>query len=126
MASRAKKRKVQVEEKGIAHIKAGFNNTLITVTNLAGQAIASSSAGQVGFRGTKKSTPYVAAQVAQAAARDALKAGVKRVDVRVKGIGQAKESAIRGLVTAGLPIEGIVDVTPEPHNVCRPPKNPKG
>ena len=121
---KTKKRKVEVTEKGIVHLKAGFNNTLITITNTTGETIASSSAGQVGFKGTKKSTPYVAAQVAQAAAKDAYKAGVRRVDIRVKGISQAKESAIRGL--APLIPETIIDVTPQPHNGCRPPKSPKG
>lgn len=126
MASKAKKSKIEITEKGIAHIKAGFNNTLITITNMAGHTIASSSAGQVGFKGTKKSTPYVAAQAAQAAARKAYKEGVRKVEVKVKGISQSKESAIRALTTAGLTLEGILDITSERHNGCRPPKSPKG
>ncbi len=125
MTSKAKKSKIEITPQGIAHIKAGFNNTLITITNQAGQTIASSSAGQVGFKGTKKSTPYVAAQVAQAAARKAYKEGLRTVQVKVKGISQTKESAIRALITNGLTLENITDITPERHNGCRPPKSPK-
>ena len=121
-----KKRKVEITETGIAHIKAGFNNTLITITNMEGQTIATSSAGQVGYKGTKKSTPYVAAQAAQDVGRKAVKEGLIKVHVRVKGISQSKESAIRGLATAGLALEGIQDITPDPHNGCRPPTSPKG
>ena len=120
--SKSKKSTVQVQEKGVAHIKATFNNTIVTITNLSGETVSWKSAGSIGFKGTKKSTPYAAAQAAQEAAKKANKQGVKEVYVKVKGVGAGRESAIRSLVTAGLLVKEIRDITPLPHNGCRAPK----
>ena len=109
-------------ESGIAHIQATFNNTIVTITDKKGDAIAWSSSGSVGFSGSKKSTPFAAQVAAKAAAKKALDQGVKEVDVYVKGPGSGRESAIRALQLAGLSINMIKDVTPIPHNGCRPPK----
>ena len=121
-APAAKRGKKVVESEGIAHISATFNNLLITITDLKGNALAWGSAGKAGFKGSKKSTPFAATVAAEQAAREALSAGVKRVHVKVQGPGSGRESAIQALATAGLQVKSIKDVTPIPHNGCRPPK----
>ncbi|GIT52799.1 MAG: hypothetical protein Ct9H300mP15_30120 [Gemmatimonadota bacterium] len=108
--------------KGIAHIKATFNNTIITITDNAGNAVVWASAGTAGFKGSKKSTPFAATIAAEQVGREALGLGVKRLDVRVQGPGSGRESAIQALAAAGLQIKSIEDITPLPHNGCRPPK----
>jgi len=117
-----KKRVVIVESVGEAHVNATFNNIIITLTNKSGQAISWSSAGKMGFRGSKKNTPYAAQMASSDAAKTALDAGLKRVDVYVKGPGSGREGAIRALAQSGIEIVQIKDVTPLPHNGCRPPK----
>tara|TARA_B100000530_G_scaffold308343_1_gene233454 strand:+ start:554 stop:937 length:384 start_codon:yes stop_codon:yes gene_type:complete len=117
-----KKRKKVVEAEGVAHIKASFNNTMITITDSAGDTIAWASAGKAGFKGSKKSTPFAATVAGEQVGREAVSMGVKRVDVRVQGPGSGRESAIQALAAAGLFIKSILDVTPLPHNGCRPPK----
>ena len=107
---------------GVAHIKSTFNNTIVTITDPSGAVIAWSSSGQVGFKGSRKSTPYAAQMAAEAAARRAQEHGMKKVDVLVKGPGSGRETAIRSLQAAGLEVGSIADVTPAPHNGCRPPK----
>jgi len=107
---------------GIAHIQSTFNNTIVTLTDVKGGAISWSSAGQVGFKGTKKGTPFAAQLASEAAARKAQEHGLKRVDVYVKGPGSGRETAVRALAQVGLEISLIRDVTPLPHNGCRPPK----
>ncbi len=119
---KTKKRHGRVEPNGIAHVKATFNNTTITITDGRGNVISWRSAGRVGFKGSKKSTPFAAGVAAEACAREAMEYGVKRVEVWVKGPGSGRESAIRSLQAAGLEISVIKDVTPIPHNGCRPPK----
>ncbi|MFQ6102956.1 MAG: 30S ribosomal protein S11 [Candidatus Glassbacteria bacterium] len=117
------KRKARViESEGIAHIKATFNNTIITIADTDGNTICWSSAGKSGFKGSKKSTPFAAQVAAEECAKIALSLGVKRVQVRVQGPGSGRESAIQSLRAAGLGIRSIKDVTPIPHNGCRPPK----
>lgn len=118
----AKKRVVKVEAEGYAYIKATFNNIIISYTNKAGQVISWSSAGKCGFRGSKKSTPYAAQMAAQDAGTKAYEAGLRRVEVFVKGPGGGRESAIRTIGNAGIEVTIIRDVTPLPHNGCRPPK----
>jgi small subunit ribosomal protein S11 len=118
----AKKTKRVVEAEGVAHVNATFNNTLITITDTHGNTVSWGSAGKAGFKGSKKSTPFAATVAAEQAARDALSAGVRRVHVRVQGPGSGRESAIQALATAGLQVKSIKDVTPIPHNGCRPPK----
>src|SRR5215467_529573 len=118
----AKRAKKVVEAEGVAHITATFNNTLITITDSHGNAITWGSAGKAGFKGSKKSTPFAATVAAEQAAREALSLGVKRVHVKVQGPGSGRESAIQALATAGLQVKSIKDVTPIPHNGCRPPK----
>ena len=118
----AKKRVVKVDSFGDAHINATFNNIIISLTNKAGQVISWSSAGKMGFRGSKKNTPYAAQMAAQDAARVAFDAGLKRVDVYVKGPGAGREGAIRALANSGIEVVMIKDITPMPHNGCRPPK----
>src|SRR6266498_2651403 len=117
-AGGAKRTKKVVEAEGIAHVTATFNNTLITITDLQGNAITWGSSGKAGFKGSKKSTPFAATVAAEQAAREALNLGVKRV----QGPGSGRESAIQALASAGLQIRSIRDVTPIPHNGCRPPK----
>ena len=117
-----KKRKVIVEQNGEAHINASFNNIIISITNLKGDVISWSSAGKMGFRGSKKNTPFAAQTAAEDAAKTAHDAGVRRIKVLVKGPGNGRESAIRTLHNNGLEVSEIVDVTPMPHNGCRPPK----
>jgi small subunit ribosomal protein S11 len=117
-----KRRDRKVEESGIAHIQATFNNTIITITDTTGGVVAWSSAGRVGFKGSRKSTPFAASLAGEACAKEALGFGVRKIEVRVKGPGPAREAAIRSLQAAGLDITAIRDVTPIPHNGCRPPK----
>jgi len=105
-----------------AHIKSSFNNTIVTITDPQGHTISWASSGNVGFKGSRKSTPFAAQLAAEAAARRAMEHGVKRVDVFVKGPGSGRETAIRSLAAAGLEVAGIQDVTPVPHNGCRPPR----
>jgi len=112
--------------KGIAHIHSTFNNTIVTITDEFGNAIAWSSAGALGFKGSRKSTPYAAQQAAEAAGKAATDNGMKSVEVNVKGPGPGREAAVRSLQVAGLDITSINDVTPIPHNGCRPPKRPRG
>ena len=109
-------------EKGVAHIRATYNNTIVTITDTAGNAISWGSAGEFGFKGSRKSTPYAAQMAAETAAKVAMEHGMKTVEVFVKGPGSGRESAIRALETVGLQITLIKDVTPIPHNGCRPPK----
>jgi small subunit ribosomal protein S11 len=116
------KRKKVVEAEGIAHITATFNNTLITITDLQGNAITWGSAGKSGFKGSKKSTSFAATVAAENCGREAVNMGVRKVHVRVQGPGSGRESAIQALAAAGLRIASIRDVTPIPHNGCRPPK----
>ena len=120
--TRTKRTKKVVEAEGVAHIQATFNNTLITIADSHGNAIVWSSSGKAGFKGSKKSTPFAATVAAEQAGREAFALGVKRVDVRVQGPGSGRESAIQALAAAGLFIKSIQDVTPLPHNGCRPPK----
>ena len=109
-------------EKGQAHIHSSFNNTIVTITDIQGNAISWGSAGGLGFKGSRKSTPFAAGQAAEVASKTAMEHGMKTVDVYVKGPGSGREAAIRALQTAGLEITMIKDVTPIPHNGCRPPK----
>ena len=111
---------------GVAHIHSTFNNTIVTICDESGNAIAWSSAGAIGYKGSRKSTPFAAQQAAEAAAKAAVDHGMKTVEVNVKGPGPGRESAVRSLQTAGLSITAINDVTPIPHNGCRPPKRPRG
>ena len=112
--------------KGIAHIHSTFNNTIVTITDESGNAIAWSSAGALGFKGSRKSTPFAAQLTGEAAGQAAVEAGMKNISVNVKGPGPGRESALRALQTAGLEITAIHDKTPVPHNGCRPPKRPRG
>ena len=118
----AKKRVVKVDPHGDVHINAAFNNIIISITNKSGQVISWSSAGKMGFRGSKKNTPYAAQMASQDCGKVAIDAGVKKVDVFVKGPGSGRESAIRSLSQSGIEVVMIKDVTPLPHNGCRPPK----
>ncbi len=111
---------------GVAHIHTTFNNTIVTITDMDGNAIAWSSAGALGFKGSKKSTPFAAQMSAEAVAKAAMDNGMIKVEVSVKGPGPGREAAIRSLQAAGLEITAIKDVTPVPHNGCRPPKRPRG
>ncbi|MBM3239808.1 30S ribosomal protein S11 [Candidatus Poribacteria bacterium] len=120
--SRTKKKEKKIVSHGIAHIQTTFNNTIVTITDTNGNTICWSSAGALGFSGSRKSTPFAAQQAADACARKALENGVKRVEVRVKGPGAGRESSIRALSAAGLEVTSFRDVTSIPHNGCRPPK----
>ncbi len=127
MAERKRATKTRRRERknvpvGHAHIQASFNNTIITITDLTGSTVAWGSAGTAGFKGSRKSTPYAAAQSAEGAARRAMEHGMRQVEVFVKGPGAGREQAIRSLQAAGLEVTAITDVTPIPHNGCRPPK----
>ena len=127
MAYKSRKRKVKKNvQQGKAFIHTTFNNTIVTVSDLEGNVISWASAGTLGFKGSKKSTPFAAGMAAEAAGRAAVDMGMKTVKVFVKGLGSGRETAIRSLQTAGLEIETISDVTPIPHNGCRPPKRPRG
>ncbi|NET32791.1 MAG: 30S ribosomal protein S11 [Saprospiraceae bacterium] len=119
---KVKKRKVKVEPEGFVFIKASFNNIIISLTNKQGQVISWASAGKAGFRGSKKNTPYAAQVAASDAARVAFEAGMRTAEVFVKGPGSGREAAIRGIDGAGIKVSRIKDVTPIPHNGCRPPK----
>ncbi|MCB0696802.1 MAG: 30S ribosomal protein S11 [Chitinophagaceae bacterium] len=118
----AKKRVVKVDAHGDVHVNATFNNIIISITNKSGQVISWSSAGKMGFRGSKKNTPYAAQMAAQDCAKVAIDAGMKRADVIVKGPGSGREGAIRSIANSGIEVVSIKDVTPLPHNGCRPPK----
>lgn len=118
----AKKRIVKVDSYGDAHVTASFNNIIISLANKQGQVIAWSSAGKMGFKGSKKNTPYAAQMASSDASKVAFDAGLRKVDVYVKGPGSGRESAIRGIATSGIEVTQIKDVTPLPHNGCRPPK----
>jgi small subunit ribosomal protein S11 len=120
--STSKKRKVIVEALGQMHVQATFNNIIISLTNSTGQVISWSSAGKMGFRGSKKNTPYAAQVAAEDCAKVAYEAGLRKVKVYVKGPGNGRESAIRSVHNAGIEVTEIIDVTPLPHNGCRPPK----
>ena len=120
-ATRKRREKKNIE-RGAAHIRSSFNNTLVTITDLQGNAISWSSAGSLGFRVSKKSTPFASQMAAETAARAAMEHGLRTVEVYVKGPGSGREAAIRALQTAGLEVNMIKDVTPIPHNGCRPPK----
>lgn len=120
--SGARRTKKVVEAEGIAHISATFNNVLITISDLQGNTLTWGSAGKAGFKGSKKSTPFAATVASEQCAREAVNMGVKRVHVRVQGPGSGRESAIQALASAGLKVMSIRDVTPIPHNGCRPPK----
>ena len=122
-ARRTRKRREKKNiERGCAHIRSSFNNTIVTITDVQGNAISWASAGGLGFRGSRKSTPYAAQQAAETAAKAAMEHGLKTVSVFVKGQGSGREAAIRALQAAGLEVNLIKDVTPIPHNGCRPPK----
>ncbi len=121
-AKKVKKRIKKNVQTGVAHIQATFNNTVVTITDVAGNALAASSAGAVGFKGSRKSTPFAAQVGAEDAARKAMEHGVRQIGVLVKGPGAGRESALRALQAAGFRIHYIRDVTPIPHNGCRPPK----
>ena len=117
-----RRRERKVVEKGAAHIRSSFNNTMVTITDLEGNALSWASSGGLGFRGSRKSTPFAAQTAAESAAKAAMEYGLKTVEVYVKGPGQGREAAIRALQSAGLEVVMIKDVTPIPHNGCRPPK----
>lgn len=119
---KAKKRVVRVDKAGQVHIRASFNNIIISMTNNAGQVISWSSAGKMGFRGSKKNTPYAAQRAAEDCARAAYELGLRKVNVYVKGAGVGRESAVRTIQESGIEVAAIRDVTPLPHNGCRPPK----
>jgi small subunit ribosomal protein S11 len=121
-SSKSKKKSVKVEAVGQAHIHASFNNIIISLTNKAGQVISWSSAGKMGFRGSKKNTPYAAQMAAENCSSEARDLGLRKVKVFVKGPGSGRESAIRSIHNSGIEVTEIIDVTPMPHNGCRPPK----
>jgi small subunit ribosomal protein S11 len=120
--TRTKRRERKNVERGVAHIKSTFNNTFISITDVDGNSISWSSAGNVGFKGSRKSTPFAAQLAAEAAAKVAMEHGMRQLEVYVKGPGAGREAAIRSLQAAGLEVNAIKDVTPIPHNGCRPPK----
>jgi len=120
--ARTKRARKHVEAEGIAHIKATFNNTLVTITDMTGNVVVWGSSGKAGFKGSKKSTPFAATVAAEQAGREAVNLGMRRVHVRIQGPGSGRESAIQALAAAGLQVRSIRDVTPIPHNGCRPPK----
>ena len=123
MAKQYRKKKVKKSvTKGVAHVKASFNNTMVTITDIYGNALVWASAGTCGFKGTRKSTPFAAQRTAEQAAEKAQKLGVRELEVRVNGPGGGRESAVRGLQSGGMAVKAIMDVTPLPHNGCRPRK----
>ncbi len=127
MAYKARKRKAKKNvPEGYAHIHSTQNNTIVTITDKSGNTLSWASSGTVGFKGAKKETPFAAGLAAEAAAKAAMDAGMRKAEVFVKGLGPARETAMRSLQTAGLEITAINDVTPVPHNGCRPPKRPRG
>jgi small subunit ribosomal protein S11 len=117
-----KKKERRIVQSGVAHVQASFNNTIVTITDISGNTIVWASSGNQGFKGSRKSTPFAAQRAGEAAARKAMESGMRQVDVYVNGPGSGRESAIRSLQAAGLRIHMIRDVTPIPHNGCRPPK----
>jgi len=119
---KTKKRDRKVGTNGVAHVHASFNNTIVTITDQDGNTVSWASAGKVGFKGSRKSTPFAAQMAAESSAREAINMGLRRVEVWVKGPGAGREAAIRAMQAAGLEISAIKDVTPIPHNGCRPPK----
>ena len=123
--SRKRKTKKNIPA-GVVHVKSTFNNTLVTITDLEGNVVSWASAGTQGIKGSKKSTPYAAGMASEAAGREAVAAGMKTVDVFVKGLGAGRDTAVRSLSTVGLEVKSITDVTPIPHNGCRPPKRRRG
>ena len=126
MAYNRRKRKVKKNiPEAQAHIHSTFNNTVVSITDKEGNVISWASSGTIGYKGSKKKTPFAAGLASEAAAKSAMDSGVKKVEVSVKGLGQGRENAIRSLQTAGLEITSITDVTPIPHNGCRPPKRPR-
>tara|TARA_B100000686_G_C16449320_1_gene791198 strand:+ start:92 stop:472 length:381 start_codon:yes stop_codon:yes gene_type:complete len=122
MAINKKKKKIKVDPEGVGYIKSTFNNTVITLTDKYGNTISWASSGVVGFKGSRKNTPFAAAQAAEKAAQDAISKGLMKIEVRIKGPGGGRESAVRALQSSGLEITSIMDLTPIPHNGCRPPK----
>ncbi|MEP7146918.1 MAG: 30S ribosomal protein S11 [bacterium] len=116
------KKKVHVESGGVAHVKATFNNVIVTLTDTSGNTISWASSGKMGFKGSKKNTPFAAQITAESAAKAAMDVGMKKIDVLIKGVGSGRDAAVRSLNTAGLEITSIKDITPLPHNGCRPPK----
>lgn len=127
MAYKTRKKKVKKNvPEGVAHIHSTFNNTITTITDKEGNTISWASSGAIGYKGSKKSTPFAAGMAAEAAGKAAYDIGMRSVDVLVRGMGQGRETAIRSLQTAGLEVKSITDVTPIPHNGCRPPKRPRG
>lgn len=119
---KGKKREKKIVQSGVAHIQASFNNTIVTITDMGGNTVVWASSGNQGFKGSRKSTPFAATRAGEVAAKKAMECGMRQVDVYVKGPGAGRESAIRALQSAGLRINMIRDVTPIPHNGCRPPK----
>ena len=127
MAYKTRKKRVKKNvPEGVVHIHATFNNTIVTITDKDGNAISWASSGGLGFKGSKKSTPFAAGMSSEQAAKAAYDLGMRKVEVFVKGLGPGRETAIRALATEGLEIQSITDVTPVPHNGCRPPKRPRG
>jgi len=127
MAYKTRKKRVKKNvPEGVVHIHATFNNTIVTITDKDGNAISWASSGGLGFKGSKKSTPFAAGMSSEQAAKSAYDLGMRKVEVFVKGLGPGRETAIRSLQTAGLEVTSITDVTPIPHNGCRPPKRPRG
>ena len=119
---KGRKREKKIIQAGIAHVQASFNNTLVTITDMSGNAVSWSSAGSLGFKGSRKSTPFAATRAGEAAGRKAMEYGMRQIDVYVNGPGSGRESAVRALQSVGLRVNLIRDVTPIPHNGCRPPK----
>ncbi len=116
------KKKIQVDSSGVAHVKATFNNVIVTLTDIYGNTISWASSGKMGFKGSKKNTPFAAQLTAEAAAKEAFDLGLRKVEVLIKGVGSGRDAAVRSLATSGLDISSIKDITPLPHNGCRPPK----
>ena len=126
VAKRSTRRKVKKNiERGAVHIRSTFNNTITTITDKEGRAISWASSGALGFKGSKKSTPFAAGMAAEAAGKAAYELGMRKIEVNVKGLGPGRETAIRSLQAAGLEVTAIIDETPIPHNGCRPPKRPR-
>ena len=119
---KGRKKEKKIVQAGIAHVRASFNNTLVTITDMSGNAVSWSSAGSLGFKGSRKSTPFAATRAGEAAGRKAMEYGMRQIDVYVNGPGSGRESAVRAIQSVGLRINLIRDVTPIPHNGCRPPK----
>jgi len=120
--NKGRKKEKKIVQMGIAHVQASFNNTLVTITDMSGNTVAWSSSGSLGFKGSRKSTPFAATRAGEAAGRKAMEHGMRKIDVYVNGPGSGRESAVRALQSVGLRVNLIRDVTPIPHNGCRPPK----